>query len=234
MSNPHSNPRRGPPEPLKPPTSLPIVPAEDAERLPRRIRKPRGVSAEEAQTFGVTQLGTSRIASYAPDVALEICELIAAGNTLADVCKLARYPSRETFWKWTILYPELKEAYRTARELSAHSLEEEALLMARAIRLDPQSAVRVRAFDIAMQQLRWSAVRRNPREYGERGALVVSVPIQIITPLDLGQSGASKPESATNIYTIEAQVVEPEAETPAETSTPTQGPTLRKHRSPHK
>lgn len=144
-------------------------------------------------------------------MALAICERIAEGETLSAICsKGSGMPSRQTFHRWVVRYPELSRAYAAARELSAHSLEEEALDMARELK-DPQKGRKkltpseVRAFDIAMNQLRWSAARRNPRVYSERGAINVTVPIQINTSLDLGG-----PQQIENVYQLKAAVDVPQ------------------------
>ncbi len=147
------------------------------------------------------------VTAYEPDLALQICEFIAEGDTLLSVCRRDGMPCRQTFHRWVVNYPELSRAYSAARELSAYSLEEEALELADIIRNEPGSSQRVRAFDISMNQLRWSAIRRNPQAFSEKAALHITVPIQINTGLDLGDtSAAGGTPDHPNIYEIEAQV----------------------------
>lgn len=148
--------------------------------------------------------------NYNAKEARDICKAIAEGACLGGKEGILRtgnpegFPSRPTFYRWLVEQPELRAAYRAAREISAHILEEEALQMAREIRGDPGNAQRVRAFDVAMNQLRWSAGKRNPREYSERGQINFTVPIQIITSLDLGQPGAGGAHQG-DVYSLAAQ-----------------------------
>lgn len=164
--------------------------------------------------------GDRNVTAYAPDLALQICELIAEGHTLKSICEQTdKFPHRSTFQRWVINYPELRKAYLAARELSAFAFEDQALTLAREIVNEPGNAQRVRAFDIAMNQLRWSATKRNPREFGDKSSLQITVPIQINTGLDLGDgSGAASGNaktidgSAENIYKVQGQVPAPVSE----------------------
>lgn len=144
------------------------------------------------------------VSTYNPELALAIVERIAQGETLNAICaKGTGLPHPSTFRRWVGLYPELSKAYSGAREVSAHSLEEEALDIARELngpnrkKLTPTE---IRALDVALDQLRWSAVRRNPKAYSERGAMHITVPIQINTSLDLAGP------KVTDVYTISANV----------------------------
>ena len=156
-----------------------------------------------------TRLGGRFVTKYTPDLALEMCEAIAEGATLKGLCEGEpdKYPSRSTFNRWVVQYPELSRAYAAARELSAHSFEEEALDIARVLAKDGVdfTSTKVRAYDTAIGQMRWSASRRNPKTYSERGSVQITVPIQINTSLDLGDGGmlgADHPD----IYKLESVV----------------------------
>lgn len=152
------------------------------------------------------QFGKRSIAKYAPELALEICEKVAKGKILTEVCKGDGMPNRTTFWRWVMLYKDVAVAYQAARELSAQSLEDEALKMARELKEQTGfTTVRVRAYDIAMQQLRWSATRRDPSKYGQKAKETITVPIQINTTLDLGGNMSD----GQGIYTIKAEIVAP-------------------------
>lgn len=149
-------------------------------------------------------IGTRELIAYDPGLALLLCEEVAQGKTLVELSdpkKDGRFPSRATIYRWIINNPELSKAYAAARELSAHSFEEEALGMARAIKLLPESGTKVRAYEVAMGQMRWSAARRNPREFGDRGNLSIVVPVQITTPMDLGEGPGSSP-SLPGVYDL--------------------------------
>ncbi len=152
------------------------------------------------------QFGSRSITKYSPELALKICERVASGETLLDICKGIGMPHRTSFWRWVMLYKDVAISYQAARELSAQSLEEEALSLARGLS-GPNSytTVKVRALDIAMQQLRWSATRRDPSKYGQKAKEIITVPIQINTTLDLGSDN----RDGQGIYTITATVAPP-------------------------
>lgn len=149
------------------------------------------------------------LTKYTPDLALQICERIAEGETLKAICNSEDMPARATFQRWVVQYPELSRAYAAARELSANAFEEEALDIARQLTMEGRdfTSTKIRAFDVAVGQLRWSASRRNPKVYSERGAVQITVPIQINTSLDLGDGGMLGVEQP-DIYQLEAVVDE--------------------------
>ena len=164
------------------------------------------------------QFGSRSITKYSPELALKICEKVAEGNTLLDICKGAGMPHRTSFQRWVMLYKDVAVSYQAARELSAQSLEDEALGLARELS-GPNNftTVKVRAIDIALQQIRWSATRRDPSKYGQKAKETITVPIQINTTLNLGGDN----RDSQGIYTITAEVVTP---TGKDVLTPPQDP----------
>lgn len=157
------------------------------------------------------RVGGRFVTAYDPEVAERIVERIAEGELLKDICAEPGMPHRVTFHRWVVRTPELARAYNAAVSLSAHSLEEDALSLAREIKTRSAAATgtEVRAYEVAMAQFRWSAERRDPAKYANRQAVNVQVPIQINTTLDLGAKALP-----SDIYTVTASVpteVEPEA-----------------------
>jgi len=150
-------------------------------------------------------------ATYRPELAMAICERIAAGETLSSICKQDGMPSAVSFRRWALARKDLSEALHTARQLKADALFDEALDMARELALAPGTAQRVRAYDVAMSQLRWSAGKLDPQRFSEKSAVSFVVPIQIVTSLDLGQAGVDKTAEA-NVYELKAEVVVETAE----------------------
>lgn len=121
-------------------------------------------------------------------------------------------PARVTFMNWVARTPELKSAYLAARELSASSMEEEAISIARGSHESPGTQQKLRGAELAIKQLQWSASRRDPKAFGERAQTNLVVPININTTLDLGVAGAEQMGDSPDIYTIDLtpEVVEPE------------------------
>lgn len=145
--------------------------------------------------------------TYTPEIAMRICEAAADGDTLVEICSRDDMPGRNTVYRWLTLYPKFFDAYERAKELSAQSLEEEALMMARTLKgPNDFTSVKVQAYNIAMQQLRWSAARRNPRVYGTGvDAGSNKVPITINTTLNIGQDGPAT-DGGKSEYTISIEV----------------------------
>jgi hypothetical protein len=155
------------------------------------------------------------ITAYDPGLALIICERIADGETLKTICDdKDKFPHRTTFHRWVVNNPKLALAYGAARELSATGLEEEAIGIAREIqaRAKKVTSPEVRAYEVAMNQLRWSAERRDPKRFSTKGAVSVTVPIQINTSLDMGSGEAQGTPDHPDIYQLQATVEQPDPE----------------------
>lgn len=160
---------------------------------------------DKDQQLPKVRVGGRFLTAYDPEKALEILERLADGETLNEICKgKPGMPHPTTFKRWAINQPELAKAYINAIQLSATSLEEEALDTARLIALKPKDGTHVRAVEVKLNQLRWSAERRDPAKFGTKSQINVRVPVQIITSLDLGDESGG-PASA-DIYNISATV----------------------------
>lgn len=156
-----------------------------------------------------THIGKRFLTKYDPSLALVILERIAEGELLKDICTIENgMPAKSTFLKWVAREPELRNAYMAARELSALSFEEEAIAAARELQGSPGTAQKVGAYNAAINQLRWSASRRDPKNYGDKGLAAVVVPIQINTSLDMG-TGQKVEAEMPDIYTLEVIPPEP-------------------------
>jgi hypothetical protein len=153
--------------------------------------------------------------TYKPEIALRICEEVAGGATIVEIEATDGMPSRSTIYRWLAVYPKFFDAYERAREVSAQSFEDEALMMARTLKnANDFTGVKVQAYNIAMQQLRWSASRRDKARYGQQIQGATTVPIQINTTLNLAQDGQPQPtDTQSSIYTVEATVTLGHAET---------------------
>lgn len=150
------------------------------------------------------RVGGRFMTTYDPELALQIVERMANGETLKEICKAGSgMPHRVTFLRWAVNNPDLSKALAAAKELSASALEEEALELGRAIHQRPESGAKVRATEVLMQQLRWSAERRDPAKFGQRSQVSVRVPIQINTTLDMGKDAVGGPDNE-GIYTVNA------------------------------
>lgn len=145
---------------------------------------------------------------YSFEVAEALLIAIAEGKTLVEIANDPEMPSRNTIYRWLTQYPKFFDAYERAKEVSAQSLEDEALIIARNLSgTNDYTGVKVTALNYAMQQLRWSAARRDPARYGQKVDGATTIPIQINTTLNLGQDGQpAATDNTTSVYHVEAVV----------------------------
>lgn len=142
---------------------------------------------------------------YNPDIALDIVEQIADGELLSKITATDAVPltvTKQTFLRWVSSVPELQTAYSAALQLSAHSFEEKAIDKAERTALLPGTPQNVSAASLLISQYRWSAARRNPTRYSDKGNTQIVVPVNINTTLDMGSNSQSVEVEVPNIYTI--------------------------------
>jgi hypothetical protein len=72
----------------------------------------------------------SRPSSYTPEIAAEICERIAAGETLRAICREDGMPHWTTIYDWVSTRDEFSLRIARARELGYDAIAEEALEIA--------------------------------------------------------------------------------------------------------
>lgn len=155
---------------------------------------------------------------YDPALAMRVLESIAAGMTRKQIEADPTLPAFVTFVKWTLLDPKLREAWEEARRISALLLEDRALQEAEDItspKAEEWSGTRMRAAEIAMNQWRWSAARRDRATFGDRNEASLVVPVQINTTLDLG-NGMTRhmpsTDAVVNPYRVEVEVEEQDSD----------------------
>jgi hypothetical protein len=117
-------------------------------------------------------------------------------------------------------YPDLAKAWGEARKTSAQVFEDKALELAEElVQANNFTGTQVRAHEVAMNQYRWSASRRDPGGFAEAGAKNMStmIPVQIITSLNLGQAGGEGQAVAKSVWEVHADWQGPSAPQPAST-----------------
>jgi hypothetical protein len=98
---------------------------------------------------------------YTDDLAATICEHIADGLSLKEVCDLAGMPSRATAYKWLGEHASFASMYARARDERADLIADEIVSIADT---DPDPArARVR-----IEARKWWAAKVNPRRYGDK------------------------------------------------------------------
>lgn len=158
---------------------------------------------ERNMKLPVIERGGRFFTKYDPNIALDIVERIADGELLVKItAKDAEVLTitKQTFLRWVATVPELSTAYSAAMQISAHSFEEKAIDKAERTALAPGTPQNVSAASLLISQYRWSAARRNPTRYSDKGNTQIVVPININTTLDLGTQRQTAEVEVPNIY----------------------------------
>lgn len=102
---------------------------------------------------------------YSEEIVDEICEQIAEGKDLTEVCKTKGMPDRRNVARWMKVHPELKGRIEVARQMQADALFGEMRKLARLAIDEPEKANAVR---VAADILKWQAGRLRPKAYGDK------------------------------------------------------------------
>lgn len=151
------------------------------------------------------EVGGRYFTKYDPNIALDIVEKIADGELLSKITGKDAVPltvTKQTFLRWVSTVPELSKAYAAAVQISAHAFEEKAIDKAERTAASPGSPQNVSAASLLISQYRWSAARRNPTRYSDKGNTQIVVPININTTLDLGNGERTDAVEVPDIYTF--------------------------------
>lgn len=139
--------------------------------------------------------------TYSPKLALEICQLIANGESLRSIVKRDGMPCRATVQNWCLEYPDFAAKYEVAQSLRADFLFDECLEIADDASRDTVTKTRpdgstYEATDtehITRSRLRvdtrkWVCGRMAPKKYGDRvvneHSGVDGKPIEVMTYTD--------------------------------------------------
>lgn len=72
-----------------------------------------------------TKAKTGRPSDYLPEVAADICSLLAYGESLRKVCERPGMPAKATVFRWLALHEEFRDQYAKATETRADAIFEE-------------------------------------------------------------------------------------------------------------
>lgn len=136
---------------------------------------------------------TGRPSVFTEEVADEICERIADGESLRRICSDDDMPSKSTVFKWLNEKPSFSDQYTRAREAQADSLFDEILDIADDARNDwmerngqedigyQVNGEHVQRTRLRLDARKWMAGKLKPKKYGEKqevehkGGLTVQV-----------------------------------------------------------
>ena len=119
-----------------------------------------------------------RPSDFTPELADRICEMLADGLKLAEICQSEDMPAASTIFRWLAAQPEFERNYGMARRAYAHRLENEIIEIADNVAADhppaaegnarPACYVGVQRDKLRIDVRRWLIRRLAPRRYGKR------------------------------------------------------------------
>lgn len=103
---------------------------------------------------------------YTEEKALEICELVADGQSINKISKMPGMPTRSTILKWFRDVPEFSTMYARAKEIGFEVLADEIIDLADAE--DNADKDQCRRHQLMIDTRKWLLAKLQPRKYGER------------------------------------------------------------------
>lgn len=142
-----------------------------------------------------TNKKTGRPSDYLPEVAAEICSLLADGKSLRKVCERPGMPNKATVFRWLAQHDEFRDQYAKATETRADAIFEEMFDIADEV---AEEAAAVGKARLRIDTRKWALARMNPKKYGDK----------VSQEIDHKSSDGSM---ATKPTTIQLLPVEPKA-----------------------
>ncbi len=119
----------------------------------------------------------SRPSIYTDDLAVRICQRLAAGDSLRSICADDEMPNASTVHAWVLTHEEFSKQYARAREMQAEHYLDEIIEIADDSMLDKfvddNGSVRTDSEVVARSRLRvdtrkWAMSKMAPRKYGDK------------------------------------------------------------------
>ena len=123
---------------------------------------------------------TGRSSDFTSEVAEQICERLAEGNSLRSICEADDMPSKTTVFRWLSAYPDFRDQYALAREAQADTLFDDILDIADDGRNDwmerrgeedagwQANGENIRRSQVRIEARKWMAGKLRPKKYGEK------------------------------------------------------------------
>jgi hypothetical protein len=103
-----------------------------------------------------------RPSTYTPEIAAEILERLAAGESLMQVCSAENMPSEALVRKWAIHNAEFGANYARSRDIGIDCMADRLLKVAADAQRDPQCR------RVEIDALKWYLCKLAPKRYGDR------------------------------------------------------------------
>ena len=110
-----------------------------------------------------------RPSGYTDEIADDICERLANGESLRRICLTPNYPRQATVFRWIAANDKFREQYARAREAQADTLADEIIDIADGKRAEYEGGeADVQRDRLAMDARKWVAAKLKPKVYGEK------------------------------------------------------------------
>ncbi len=116
---------------------------------------------------------TGRPSSFTQQIADEICERIAMGESLKTICSEPSLPAISSVFKWLNEKPGFSDSYARARETQADALFDEIQNIADDADEDVQRS------RLKVDARKWMAGKLRPKKYGDKTETVLSGSIEM-------------------------------------------------------
>jgi len=113
----------------------------------------------------VTKKKTGRPSDYLPEVADDICALLASGENLVKVCKRPGMPDKSTVFRWIAAHEEFRDKYAKATEARADAIFEDMFGIADDATEESAAVAKAR---LRIDTRKWALARMNPKKYGDK------------------------------------------------------------------
>lgn len=112
-----------------------------------------------------TKTKTGRPSDYLPEVAADICSLLADGESLRKVCERQGMPNKATVFRWLAQHEDFRDQYAQATETRADAIFEEMFEIADEV---AEEAAAVGKARLRIDTRKWALARMNPKKYGDK------------------------------------------------------------------
>jgi len=112
-----------------------------------------------------TKQKTGRPSDYLPEVAADICSLLAEGESLRKVCERQGMPSKATVFRWLAQHEEFRDQYAKATETRADAIFEGMFDIADSVSEEAAAVAKAR---LRIDTRKWALARMNPKKYGDK------------------------------------------------------------------
>lgn len=141
--------------------------------------------------------GAGRPSDYTPDLAADICSLIAEGNSLRKICEADEMPDKSTVFRWLAKEATFRDQYARAQEDRTAAMAEDLLEIADANMSDIRIVDGKVVFDgdviqrakLRVDTRKWLMSKMSPKKYGDKVTQEVSGPdggpVETITRIEL-------------------------------------------------